>query len=324
MNPIQWERPVLIAAGLALALLAGGIWWSLQQADEARLAERRLRLQQTQWSALAASEPAPVAAVAAELSRRVEAAESRVSDLQRRLGSNHDDPVAKAEIPATRADAFFAIAQYMDRQRAAAETVDVRLADRESFGFSAHRNSGPADGHRAWVHRQLVIADEVLSALWRCRPDEFLRLQRENPVVRQPAGGTGSVAREGDPADWVMWPKERSLRQAGLVDSFALRVSWVGRTATLRAWLRQLRELPMPLLVREVAVEPLESGRPAGGRRSLADLFRDEGEPLLAGETDTGGPVPLIADNAAVFTVTLEYLDFNLPAGANPTTEDVW
>lgn len=307
---LQIDRATAIAVGLVVALMAGGVWWSLQKSGEAGTAERRLRMQLTQWRALAASDPAPVAAVAAELSRRVEAKEEIVQDLQRQLGAGRGNPVVQAELPASRADAFFAIAQFVERQQAAAVEAEVTLIENEAFGFSAHRNSGPADEFRGWVHRQMVVLDGVLSTLWTCRPSELLSVQREDPAQRYPDIATAR-SREGSPTDWMVWPESRSLRHAGVVDTMALRIRWVGQTSTLRAWFAQLGELDMPLVVRDVAVEPLESGRPRGGRRSLADLFRDEGEPLIEGESGAGGPVPLIEDNAAVFTVTLEYLDFD-------------
>ena len=118
--------------------------------------------------------------------------------------------------------------------------------------------------------------------------------------------------REGRPEDWLRWTDERSLAQSGTLDALAVRLSWVGHTATLRAWLSELGRGDTPLIVREVEVEPLgEGGRPVGGRRGLADLFRDEELDVATVASGGANVVPLISENRSVFHVTLEYLDFD-------------
>jgi hypothetical protein len=86
--------------------------------------------------------------------------------------------------------------------------------------------------------------------------------------------------------------------------------------------LARLRELDVPLAVREVTVEPVEAARSSSGRRSLADLFRDDDEPVLTGKETSGGPVPLITDNTALFWVTVEYLDLSGDSWAPPREEE--
>ncbi len=322
MSPaISLSRNSVIAIVLVAALAGGGVWWSWTQVREAGKAERRLRMQQAHWRALAASDPVPVVAVAAELSRRVETAETIVAELRQQLGVTRNDAVARDTVPPSRADAYFALAQFMERQARTARQAEVGLPDNPAFGFSAHRNSGPADEHRTFVHRQMLVLDQLLTALWTTQPEELVRVQRENPWIQIPPTAGLSRRAEGDPADWLGWPESRSLRSSGIVDTLALRIGWIGRTATLRAWLRQLRDLAVPVVVREVTVEPVEAWQAGGGRRSLADLFRDESETDLRGEESLGGAVPLIADNTALFWVTVEYLDLTGEGGIGPGLE---
>jgi len=309
------SREVVGAIVALVAVVGGGAWWSWTQAEAASKAERRLRIQQTQWRALAASEPAPIATVAAELSRQLEDAEGIVADLRRQLGAGRRDAIKAEEVPATRADAYFALAQFMQRQQAAAERAGVELPDNPAFGFSAHRNSGPADEHRILVHRQMLVLERLLTTLWESQAEKLVRVQRENPLLRVGEGSTAATAREGDPGDWLVWPASRSLRSRGIVDTMALRISWVGRTATLRAWLQLLRDVDVPVVVREIQVEPAAEARSRGGRRNLADLFRDAEEEMGGEEADAAGPIPLIEDNRALFWVTLEYLDLAGDAG---------
>ncbi len=328
MKAAKWElsRPVLIGGIGFLILTAGGVWWSLQQKAAADQAERRWRMQQMQWRALAASDPAPTAAIVAELERRTDTARRSVQELRKQLGESSRDPVQTAPVPTARADAFFELAQFMEDQAAQARQAGVALADGETLGFSAHRNSGPADEHLELVHQQKEAIQVALAALWRVKPEELLLVKRENPVLKLALSESGGMAsaRAARADEWLEWPSGRSLSRAGIMDALALRLSWVGHTATLRAWLGELKRSPVPLVVRQIEVEPLtDGGRPAGGRRSLADLFRDESVALPEAEEGQTTIVPLIDENRSVFHVTLEYLDFT-PRPAAAAEEEVW
>lgn len=320
------SRGMLASMAAGLLLLGGGVWWSLQQKSAADQAERQLRMHQTQWRALAASDPAPTAAVVAELERKLDTARRAVRTLRGDLGESTEDPVGQAEPPAARADAFFALARFIETQTDRARTAGVTLADGETFGFSAHRNSGPADEHIAMVHQQMGAVSAALEALWSAQPGELLGVQRENPVTKIPSDEAGAsvASREGRADEWINWPSSRSLARDGILDTLALRFSWVGHTASLRAWLGEIRRGEAPLVVRQIEVEPLDAGgRPAGGRRTLADLFRDTESELPEAEEGQSEVVPLIAENRSVFHVTLEYLDFT-PRPAAAPEEEPW
>lgn len=327
-NP-NLSRGTMTAIAVVMALMVAGIWWSSQQHAAAAQAERRWRAQQEQWQALAASDPAPTAAAVAELGRKVDSAQGVVQQLRDGLGETRNDPVKQAEIPAARADAFFALVRFMERQHEQARAAGVRLVEGEAFGFSAYRNSGPADEHIEMVHFQMEALTVALAALWRAQPDEFLQVKRENPATKlTPLNGERvDRPREGRPEDWLSWSAERSLAWAGVLDTLAVRLSWVGRTATLRAWLSELRRGSTPLVVRQVEVEPLGvGGRPVGGRRGLADLFRDQQLEVSMTESGSANVVPLISENRSVFHVTFEYLNFAVKTAPseNAGMEEGW
>jgi hypothetical protein len=324
LPPFKLSRGTLGLIAVSAGLLIAGIWWSSQQHSAAARAERQLRVQQTQWRSLADSDPAPTAAVVSALEREVAAAREVVARLRQQLGESARDPVQSGAVPAARADAFFALARFMEEQNTQAAAAEVEVVAGESFGFSAHRNSGPADAHIELVHHQMTATALALNALWRAKPTEFIQVQRENPLTKRPMadGAAMGSGREGRPQDWLDWPAGRSLARAGILDTLALRFSWVGHTSTLRAWLQELGDSAAPLIVREVSVEPLSAGgRPAGGRRGLADLFRDESVEVTAAEDGEVNVIPLIDENRAVFHVTLEYLDFD-PAPVVPNEEE--
>ena len=308
-------RATVAAVVLVLVLAAGAIWWSQQQAERASRAERQLRMRTTQWRALAGSQPAPVAAVAEAIATEVAKTERRLKALRQQLGVSDQDPVRGAEVPEARADAFFTIARFVEEQRAAAQRAGVNVPGTETFSFSAHRNSGPAVAHIGVVHRQTLIAQYLLNALWQVHPVSLTGVQRENPATKiESTVGESDAIREGRPEDWFVWPEIRSLARDGIVDTLALRVGFVGRTATLRAFMAAIAQSDAPLVVREVAVQPLGAdGRASGGRRTLEDLFRDDSVPGK-GKSDSETTVPIIAANDAEFTVTVEYLDFTGPA----------
>ena len=304
----------LLGAGFAIA-------WTWTAKGKAEQAQRRLRATERSWQALSASEPAPTAEMAAAWDRRVADLKEDATRHRQQLGESRTDPVQSTPAPTQRAEAFFAIAQFIEAQRVLASKAGVGVPDGYTFGFSAYSNSGPVDAELGIVHRQRLVVESLLQSLWSSGARELTRVQREaaDLKVRGDDSTPRGSRREGRPEDYFQPSPARERNRAGIVDTLAFRVGFVGKTATLRRVLGGLQALPMPLVVRAVEVEPLDAeGRARGGARSLADLFRAE-ENAAAGEgaSDT---VPIIASNDAEFLVTVVYLDFNhvAKAGAEP------
>ncbi|MCC5024663.1 MAG: Amuc_1100 family pilus-like protein [Candidatus Synoicihabitans palmerolidicus] len=315
MKKSDWQlsRDSWTGVVLTAILWIGAGWWTLHTKAEADRAAERLAARQMEWRALQASELAPVAA---ETGRQVASAEAAAKVLRRTLGVKTRDAIWTEEPPPQRADAFFKLAQFQERQREAAENAGVLIPEGMSWGFSAFANSGPDNAYLGVVHRQQLVVERLLNALWRAQPRELTRIQRE-PEQHKVARAHDAVDRVrpgGRADDYWEWKRERSVQRDGIVDTLAFRVGFVGKTGTLRRFLAEVRNEDVPVVVREVAVEPLGAdGRAQGGVRSLAALFRDEEE--AAGDTGDDGEeaVPIIVANEAEFLVTVEYLDFYGP-----------
>lgn len=286
-------------------------------------AERRLRSRQTEWRALQTASITPTAAVAEGLAQRVAQAEYTAKTLRERLGATEQDEVYATPAPAQRADAFFVIAQFVEAQRQQAKKAGVRIPGNFAFSFSAYANSGPEMAQLAVVHRQQLLVEQLLKSLWLAQPLELTSLQREDPARKLPPphGAQAPASRGGRGDDYFEFPPDRSAQRDEIADTLALRIGFVGRTDTLRRYLAAIAEIELPLMVREIEVEPLGAdGRASGGARSLADLFRDDQPHEDDAEDDLNAAIPIIAANDAEFLVTIEYLDFRSPRVASMTT----
>lgn len=303
---------------LALAFTAGG--WSWQQYGRAEKAEKTWRLRQNEWAGMQSANPVPIVSVATELEQQVAAVERDLGKLRSLLGGADEDPIWGETPPAQRADAFFGLAQFVEAQRGRARQAGVQIPDGTQFGFSDYANSGPATEMIGEVFRQQLVMDRLLSALWRAHPLQLVRTQRDLPRSIVTVGGP-ERRRGGARDDFLDWPESRRLARAGVVDTEAFCLGFVGQTSTLRRFLRELQQMDIPVAVRQIEVEPAGSdGRTLGGARSLADLFRDEDAGLIAIE-DSEIVVPVIAANDSTFSVTIEYLDFVGPTQKSADSE---
>ncbi len=292
---------------LALALTAGS--WSWIQYGRAEKADKLWRLRQTEWRGMQAANPVPIESVANGLAQQVAEGELDLGKLRSGLGGAAKDPIWSEAPPAQRADAFFGLAQFVEAQRMRAQQAGVQIPDGTQFGFSEYANSGPETELVGEVFRQQLVMDRLLSALWRARPIRLIRTQREAPLTVATVDGS-QRRRGGARDDYLDWPNSRRLARAGVVDTEAFCLGFVGQTSTLRRFLRELQHLDIPVAVRQIEVEPVgNEGRGMGGARSLADLFRDEDAGSLVTK-DSETVVPVIAVNDSTFLVTIEYLDF--------------
>lgn len=302
-------RPQQLAATIVvMGLMFGAVFWSWSQHTRADKSARALQIKQREWEAMRQTVPAPVEEVAAELDRRSKQAESALRVMRRNLGGPKVDPVRSETPPAQRADAFFAIAQFVEAQRKRAETAGVRIPEGTNFGFAEYSNSGPETELIGLVHRQRLVLERLLDSVWKAGPISLTRVQREVPQV--PGGESNVARRSGRQNDYLDTTTLRKLRREGVVDTLTFRIGFVGKTNTLRRYLTNLDETDLALVVRGIEVEPVSGdGGSIGGVRSLADLFRDDEGAALGDENDSAA-VPIIESNESEFLVTIEYLDF--------------
>ena len=310
LDAISLKSPnaIILIVGSGLAL--GAAVWSWSQFVAASREARALRIRQNEWSGLTEIVPRPTANEAAKISADVERAERSVREMRRRLGGGRDNEVEHSTVPDQRADAFFEIARYVERERERARAVGVGLKPNEFFGFRVHENSGPEDAFIGVVHRQQKLTELVLAALWNAHPLRLTLVEREPPESKvAPSEKNGGMTAPTRAVDFFTLPEDLSVGRGDYLDTLALRIGFTGQTDVLRRFLNQLPEISAPVLVRAIEVRSAgDGGGGSGDFRSLDELFRDDAAPDVAPEDAPA--VPIIERNVSEFVVTLEYLDF--------------
>lgn len=174
----------------------------------------------------------------------------------------------EAEEPKDRSGAFFALDGFRARMRARAVESGIGLRQSEQFGFAAYAHEGPEERLIGVVHRQRQVVEFLLTALFREPPVELRSVQRERPgQVR--VDEMSAAAKVGASEDFFAIDPRISAKVSGLLDSTAVRLVFVGRTATLRTFLAGIGGYGVPLIVRSVEVEdagpPKTAVRPQEG-----------------------------------------------------------
>ncbi len=274
---------------LALALLAavGAEIWLLQQ-ERGRsgraLAALHQKMAERDW--LAKLSPALNAeneqAIAAEL---VQAEKTR-ADLCAGLKGRETDWL-DASPPTKPLDAFFDIAGFVEKTRAAIEQAKIGIQPDEHFGFAAYASEGPAPELLPAVYRQRLLVQRLVEILIEARPLALLGLRRESAA---PAQG----AAKGVATDFFALDRALSLRQPGQLDTLAFRLEFSGQTAALRHLLNDLARFPQPFVVRSIDVEPLPAA--ASSTPSVANAS-----------------IPLVRQNLSKFSVVVEFISSNAP-----------
>lgn len=313
------RHPLLSAMLLLLVVGVSTEVWLLQQArQDAQRAQFALEQKKQERDWLARQSPAPSDENQRAIEAELATATKIVAELRTALKGKEGDWLAKPT-PAKPIDAYFDLANFVEKMRAQAARNQVMVKPDESFSFASHANEGPELDLLPAVFRQRLIVQRLLDDLLAARPRALLAVQRERPLTAAqraarhavaPVGNStpppASAPRKGDvPADFFEPDLRLSLRQPGVVGTEAFRVEFTGQTPALRAFLNSLATFKLPLIVREVTVESLSLVQPP------SDPTSGSGEPTDA------APVPLVAQNLSKFTVVVEYVE--LPAPAEPT-----
>lgn len=274
------------------ALLSEG-WMAADRWRAARRAEESLAQRKSELQRLAAAESG---GLETELIR-AEAALARLKAAQPGDGTAAGS-VAPEPSPATASEAFFELADFTARMRQRAQAAGVELENGERFGFSVHAHAGPAPEIIAAVQRQRLHAGRLLDALFASHPRRLLAVRRERPDPARPAEGE----------DFFALTPALSVREAGLVETDAFRLEFVGRTACLRDFLGRLAEAGPSALVRGIEVEPAreERGKQPAKTAGAADAARLLVEPgwskfAVTVEIPRAGP-PAEAEESAIET----------------------
>lgn len=188
--------------------------------------------------------------------------------------------------PAKSIDAFFELANFVEKLRARAAQAQVALKPDERFGFATHTNEGPVAEQIAAVHRQRLATQYLVESLLESRPLALLAVRRERPAAAAPRDPRDRTE------DFFELDRPLSLRQPGQVETGAFRLEFTGQTATLRNFLNSLATFRQPVVVRSVEVEPLAAAAPGATAPSVA----------------AGSPVPLVRQSLSKFAVTVEFV----------------
>lgn len=313
---------------LAGALTAGQAWLIFSQRSAAGKIVAANEQKQQQLQGFATARPFPsklnLEAVEADLA----ATQKIRADILGRLRATAEEAarIAAAPVPASPTDAYFDIANFVERTKSKAAAAQVELGADNRFGFAAYRSTGPERDLIAPVFKQRLYVEYLVDSLIAAKPGAILGIQRERPLTPAqkqqveeaiasgqtlPNFGGGSGGSDGD---YFSIDPQISARRPGFVDTIPLRLTFVGFTDSLRAFLNELVSFKVPVVVRSVEVAPAnptgEGGKPAAPAPKPASVDSLFGG-MVAGVE--GGPV-VVEDKAIVpqtesrFIVTVEII----------------
>lgn len=241
--------------------------------------------------------------------------------------SGSDDLLLFRGVPPSRTDAYFNLATFVERARQMANVAGVAIGEDERFGFRAYANEGPDAAVIEAIFKQRRITEVILEALFSAKPDQLVEVLRDDwevspgdPVVVRPVTRPGA---NKIPGTFVIDPQV-TARVPDVVHTFAFRIGFVGRTASLRAFMNQIAASDLPLIVRSVEVE-LQSApkdrRSRGRREDPMDRISDQASALDLPALQAAR-IPIVDRNVSRFTVTLEFLEITItppePVGGEP------
>ncbi|HUR57669.1 MAG TPA: Amuc_1100 family pilus-like protein [Opitutaceae bacterium] len=250
-----------------------------------------------------------------------------------------------AKVPAARTDAYFDLASFVEKMRELAKKHDVDVRPEAArFGFAAYANEGPDGDTIEPVFRQRLIAQYLIEALLEAKPRALLLVKRGPPVTKKEReerdAALAAALAAGTPPDASTLPEvtvpdgpdffaidpRGSARVPGYVDATAFRLVFTGQTAALRQFLNRLAGFELPVLVREVEVEPatveeanaVAEETPAASEQPTAPSVVLTVQAPAKTVPKKAAPrasaiAPIVSKPLSKFTVTVEYIDLVTP-----------
>ena len=343
---MTWFRKYpLFATGLVVCALVamGELAFLYERYSTSREAAVRLRQWRDELAATEQLAPPPTRAVAAVIEGDLAKARAALAAMQSELRGRGPagEKIRLAKVPAARTDSFFDLATYMERMRELAEKNGVEVRpEAAKFGFAQYANEGPETDRIEPVFRQRQIVEYLLEALLAAKPRTLASVKRERPLTkaeleaRAAAEAAGTPPAEaasgsGDSPDFFVIDPRVTARVKGHIDTAPFRLVFTGQTAALRNFITRLAEFDLPVLVREVEVEPV------GGEEAAA--FLAESAKPTATDSSAANPAsapkaapknvaprqapaaPIVPKSLSRFTVTVELLELvqgSVPPGA--------
>jgi hypothetical protein len=310
------QRPLFLSVLFLLwCAFAGEIRMIFSGHRAAGRAQARLKLELRALKQQEAVAPAPTeenaVAIEADLARAGQILVALRAGLTAPGGTRI--PWENLPVPPKRTDAFFDLASFVEQARDRAAKSGVALKPDERFGFSAYAAEGPVAELIPTVFHQRLAAQYVLEALFDACPRRLVSMQREAPSFPAEPAAASHRRPQPPPADrlvpdlFVIDPR-LSVRVSGMVETVALRVVFVGSTATLRAFLAKLAGSDRPTAVRCVEVEPA-----AGPDAVPTELAGASPKSIVLTAEPSGraadSPLPVVVPALSKFTVTVELIE---------------
>ena len=335
------KNPVFASALTLCAVVVLGEGWCIYERWSAsRAAAQKLEQRRAELHAMAGLAPAPTRDIAAAIEADLGRAQRALATMRGELSGRGPaaERLNKAKVPAARTDAFFDLATFVEKTRELAkkQEVDVR-PEAARFGFGTYANAGPEVDRIPPVFHQRLVAQYLVESLFEAKPRALLTVQRERTLTkaereaREAAlAATNGVVTEGaaeppgsgepEGPDFFEINPRMSARVPGYIDTTAFRLVFIGQTAVLRTFLNKLASFELPVLVREVEVDPTtpEEATPSNDDAAAAPAIPSAAASVVLSATPSpvktvtvkpNTAAPIVAKPLSKFTVTVEYID---------------
>jgi hypothetical protein len=336
-----------IAMTLCAVLALGELALIYERYAASRAAAKRLAQRRADLESMTVLMPPPTREVATAIEADLAKAQQALAAMQGELKGRGPvgERIRTARAPAARTDAYFDLATFVEKSRAAATKHEVEIRPEAArFGFAAFANEGPMPDHIEAVFRQRQIAQYLVDALIEAARGRLFSVKREATLgkadleVRAAAIANGEappqVHGEEGPDYFAIDPRV-TARVPGFIDTVPFRFVFTGQTAALRTFLNRLASFELPVLVREVEVElaTAEESAPAPVVEDASTTATETSvaaSVLLTTDAPPPGPVapkaaraprapttlPIVAKTISKFTVTVEFVELVPPPEA--------
>lgn len=357
------KNPLFAIVLTICALVAlGELAFAYERYSAARATAKRLEERKTNLEAMSQLTPPPSREVATAIEADLAKAQAALASMQSELKGRGPaaERIRNAKVPSARTDAYFDLATFVEKTRELARKheVDVR-PEAARFGFASFANEGPVLEHIEPVFRQRQIAQYLVESLIEAKPRSILSIRRERTLSKADRETRAAAAANNEPLpeitgedgpDYFVVDPRVSARVAGFIDTTAFKFVFTGQTAALRTFLNRLASFELPVLVREVEVDPAtpeeatvqtvpedantaaEPAPTAAPNTAASVLLAVEAPEAPTPATKSGATkpaaakaprapatTPIVSKPLSKFTVTVEFIELVTPA---PATAD--
>lgn len=336
-----------IAMTLCAVLALGELALIYERYAASRAAAKRLAQRRADLESMTVLLPPPTRDVATAIEADLAKAQKALAAMKGELKGRGPvgERIRTAKAPAARTDAYFDLATFVEKSRAAATQQEVEVRPEAArFGFTAFANEGPMPDHIEGVFRQRQIAQYLVDALIEARPRAIFSIKREATLgkaereARAAAIANGEVppqvhGEEGP--DYFAIDPRVTARVPGFIDTIPFRIVFTGQTAALRSFLNRLASFELPVLVREVEVE-LATAEESASAPVVEESAANTTETSVAASVllTTAAPaprpvapkaprpprapttLPIVAKTISKYTVTVEFVELVPPPEA--------